>query len=171
MAIMELNSNKDSSPGHGNSRNRNKIKETHRSPVKLLLIIAGSIFITESLVMLLLSAFSLLDVWRENPLANMFVDATLLVILLSPILYYFLFKPLIRLVNELETAISKIETLSGLIPICSYCKKIRDDKGYWRRIDTYISQHSKVEFTHGICPECGKKALAEFDHSNNKDKP
>ncbi len=150
----------DAAPPVANIRERRR--GTHLSPVKLLVIIAGSIFVVESFVMLVLSAFAPLDAWRENPIANMVIDATLLVILLSPILYYFLFRPLIRLVKELESAIAKIETLSGLLPICSYCKKIRDDKGYWNKIETYISRHSNAEFTHGICPECGKKALEEF---------
>jgi hypothetical protein len=63
-----------------------------------------------------------------------------------------------------------VKTLKGLLPICSACKKIRDDKGYWSQIDAYISKHSEAEFTHGICPECAKKLYPEFnikpDHSS-----
>lgn len=146
---------------------RERRKGTYHSPLKLLLIIAGSIFAVESFVMLLLSAFAPLDAWRENPVANMVIDATLLVVLLSPILYYFLFRPLIHLVKDLESAVARIETISGLLPICSYCKKIRDDKGYWNKVETYISLHSKAEFTHGICPECGKRALEEFKRQSS----
>jgi two-component system, response regulator PdtaR len=61
------------------------------------------------------------------------------------------------LIRELREALAKIETLSGLIPICSWCKKIRDDKGYWQAIESYIKEHSKAEFTHSICTECEKK--------------
>jgi len=143
---------------------RDKHREAYRSPIKLLLIIVGSIFVAELAIMLFIYAFPKMSWAMESPLTNTIFDATLLVIILSPILYYFLFRPLIRLVNDLESAITKIETLSGLIPICSYCKKIRDDKGYWNKIETYISSHSKAEFTHGICPECGKKAIEEFNH-------
>jgi PAS domain-containing protein len=59
-----------------------------------------------------------------------------------------------RLILELQNALAKIKTLSGMLPICSSCKKIRDDKGYWNQIENYISAHSRAEFTHGICPDC-----------------
>ena len=49
---------------------------------------------------------------------------------------------------------ANIKTLSGLLPICSHCKKIRDDKGYWNKIEGYIQKHSTAQFSHGICPEC-----------------
>ena len=55
-----------------------------------------------------------------------------------------------------------IKTLAGLLPICSSCKKIRDDKGYWNQIESYISEHSKAEFSHGICPECAKELYPDF---------
>lgn len=59
--------------------------------------------------------------------------------------------------KKLQKALSSIKTLKGLLPICSYCKKIRDDKGYWNRIEAYIQTHSEAEFSHGICQECLKK--------------
>ncbi len=62
-----------------------------------------------------------------------------------------------KLIHELQDALANIKTLRGLLPICSYCKKIRDDKGYWNRIESYIEDHSGAEFTHGMCPECLKK--------------
>ena len=61
-----------------------------------------------------------------------------------------------KLISELQEALAKVKTLSGLLPICSSCKKIRDDKGYWNQIETYIRQHSEAEFTHSICPKCAK---------------
>lgn len=61
-----------------------------------------------------------------------------------------------RLVNELQSALAKVKTLSGLLPICSSCKKIRDDTGYWNQIESYIRAHSEAEFTHSICPNCSK---------------
>lgn len=64
--------------------------------------------------------------------------------------------------EELEQAVAKIRTLSGLLPICASCKKIRDDKGYWTQLESYISQHSDAEFTHGCCPECMKKLYPEL---------
>lgn len=62
-------------------------------------------------------------------------------------------------VRVLEEALNKIETLHGLLPICSYCKKIRNDQNYWQQLETYIAQHSGAEFSHGICPECLEKYI------------
>jgi PAS domain S-box-containing protein len=67
-----------------------------------------------------------------------------------------------QLIEELQDAIHKVRTLSGLLPICASCKKIRDDKGYWNQIESYISKHSNAEFSHGICPECAKKLYTDF---------
>ncbi len=66
------------------------------------------------------------------------------------------------LIGELQDALSKVKLLSGFLPICASCKKIRDDKGYWRQIETYIRDHSEAEFSHSICPECAKKLYPEF---------
>jgi two-component system, LuxR family, sensor histidine kinase TtrS len=68
-----------------------------------------------------------------------------------------------RHVNNLEKALDEIQTLRGIIPICSYCKKIRDDEGAWGIIEDYISNHSEAEFSHGICPECYQKQLDEIN--------
>jgi CheY-like chemotaxis protein len=67
------------------------------------------------------------------------------------------------LIKELQEALAKIKTLSGLIPICAWCKKIRDDKGYWQAVEQYISEHSQAEFTHSICSDCQKKYFPESD--------
>ena len=65
------------------------------------------------------------------------------------------------LIQQLQEALSKVKTLSGFLPICSSCKKIRDDKGYWNQIETYIKEHSEAEFSHGICPDCLNKLYPE----------
>ncbi|MGO9612621.1 MAG: GAF domain-containing protein [Dissulfurispiraceae bacterium] len=67
-----------------------------------------------------------------------------------------------RLIFELKGALDKVKTLSGMLPICSSCKKIRDDQGYWNQIETYISMHSEAEFTHGLCPDCVKIIYPEY---------
>ena len=69
---------------------------------------------------------------------------------------------LVRKNEDLEKALAKVKTLSGLLPICSHCKKIRDDKGYWNQIESYIQKHSEAEFSHGICQECAKKYYPGF---------
>jgi PAS domain S-box-containing protein len=61
-----------------------------------------------------------------------------------------------RLINELQNALSEVKILRGFLPICASCKKIRDDKGYWNQIESYIRDHSEAEFTHSICPKCAK---------------
>jgi hypothetical protein len=67
-----------------------------------------------------------------------------------------------KLIDELQTALADVKTLSGLLPICANCKKIRDDKGYWNQIEKYIRDRSDAKFSHGICPECVKKLYSEF---------
>lgn len=69
--------------------------------------------------------------------------------------------------TRLKAALEDVKTLEGLLPICSQCKKIRDDKGYWNKLEFYISKHSEAEFSHGICPECAQCLYPEI---YNKDK-
>jgi hypothetical protein len=72
------------------------------------------------------------------------------------------------LYEENEKALQEIKILSGFLPICSSCKKIRDDKGYWNQIEVYIRDHSEAEFSHGICPDCAKKLYSDLDLYNDK---
>lgn len=66
-----------------------------------------------------------------------------------------------QLIVELRQALADVKTLRGLLPICGSCKKIRDDRGIWNKIETYISQHSDASFTHGLCPDCAVKTLKQ----------
>jgi PAS domain S-box-containing protein len=66
-----------------------------------------------------------------------------------------------RFIHELRTALDEVQILRGFLPICAYCKKIRNDDGYWDQIESYISKHSQAVFSHGICPECSKKYYPE----------
>lgn len=66
-----------------------------------------------------------------------------------------------RLIEQLQNALKEIRTLTGLLPICAWCKNVRDDKGYWSQLETYISAHSSVLFTHSICDSCYAKVLAK----------
>ena len=67
-----------------------------------------------------------------------------------------------RLISKLEKALSEVKILSGLLPICASCKNIRDDKGYWNQIESYIRDHSEAEFSHGLCPACAKILYPEL---------
>jgi len=75
-------------------------------------------------------------------------------------------KALMNRLRELEEALSKVKQLQGLLPICSHCKKIRNDQNYWENVEQYISIHSNAEFSHGICPDCYEKALKELECLN-----
>jgi DNA-binding response OmpR family regulator len=66
-------------------------------------------------------------------------------------------------VHQLEEAMNSVKTLQGLLPICCYCKKIRDDGNYWHRVESYISGHANVRFSHGICPDCSDKLKADLN--------
>lgn len=130
-----------------------------------------AIFTAETLLMLSLHALEPLPL-----LAKALCNALLLVVTIFPAMYFFILKPMqanlaaqqlaaeqqAELVTKLRQALAEVKTLSGLLPICSSCKKIRDDKGYWNQIESYISKHSGVDFTHGICPDCVKKLYPQF---------
>ncbi len=66
-----------------------------------------------------------------------------------------------KLILELKDALAKIKTLTGFLPMCAWCKKVRNDNGYWQKVEIYIGEHSDASFTHGICPDCLKKESPE----------
>jgi hypothetical protein len=74
------------------------------------------------------------------------------------------------LIEKLQKSLANVKQLSGLLPICSHCKKIRDDQGYWNQIESYLDKHSDAKFSHGICQECLKKHYAEFYHGDDGSK-
>lgn len=77
-----------------------------------------------------------------------------------------------KLIIELRNAVDEIRKLSGLLPICAWCKKIRNDQGYWQQVEHYIAEHADVKFTHGICPDCLKKVSPElYARIEKKDVP
>ena len=67
-----------------------------------------------------------------------------------------------QIIRELQEALGNVKTLRGMLPICAYCKKIRDDAGYWNRIESYVSSHSRAEFSHSICPDCRQEHFPQF---------
>jgi PAS domain S-box-containing protein len=73
-----------------------------------------------------------------------------------------------RLILQLQEALASVKTLSGLLPICATCKKIRDDSGYWNRLESYLAERSGVEFTHGLCPECARQMHPDWDEEEGK---
>ncbi len=76
-----------------------------------------------------------------------------------------------NLINELQMALKEIKTLRGILPICSACKKIRDDQGYWNRLEAYLYKHSEATFSHGLCPDCARKLYPELYDAQELKKP
>lgn len=74
-----------------------------------------------------------------------------------------------RLIVELQEALAEVKALSGLLPICTSCKKIRDDEGYWKQIERYIQERSEAQFSHGLCPECAAKLYPDYYPSDPDD--
>ncbi len=118
------------------------------------------------LISILSSIFWLLsDIYSSHPYSGSFFGAWNTAIRLFSFLIIAYATSRIRFLLAVERNISKdlrearaeIKTLSGLIPICANCKKVRDDKGYWNELEAYLSEHSDAELTHGFCPDCMKK--------------
>jgi len=74
-----------------------------------------------------------------------------------------------KVYEEKEQALLEIKQLRGFLPICSSCKQIRDDQGYWNQIESYIRDHSEVEFSHSLCPDCAKELYPDLDLTNISD--
>jgi hypothetical protein len=140
-------------------------------PVYLLAITILSVFFTEALVMLFLSYLP-----STTLLKVALLDAMMLSIIIFPSLFLLVLRPMQdylkqrtliekereKLIIELQNALTEIKILKGLIPICTWCKNIRDDNGDWIKIESYIEEHSEAEFTHGICLTCAKKEFPEY---------
>lgn len=72
-------------------------------------------------------------------------------------------------IRDLEEALARVKQLSGLLPICAYCKKVRDDQNYWQQVESYVGQHSEARFSHGICPDCYQKEVRpELDRMSSE---
>jgi len=81
-------------------------------------------------------------------------------------------KALLERYRELEDALKRVKQLQGLLPICSYCKKIRNDRNYWEQVDAYVASHSEAQFSHGVCPECYEAHLKpQLERLPNRDTP
>ncbi len=126
------------------------------SAKKILLLILLSIFVIEALLMLVFHVIGL----KCSPAIILF-DALFLVVFLIPFLYFLVYKPLVDSNRELQAALNEIKTLKGVIPICGYCKKIRDDKEVWHQLEDYLIENSEAVFSHGICPDCYEEQIAE----------
>ncbi len=73
-----------------------------------------------------------------------------------------------KIIKSLQEALLEIKTLQGIVPICSFCKNIRDDKGFWNQVEAYVSQHTEAEFSHGIRPDCLEKHYSDLFEDKKK---
>ena len=73
-----------------------------------------------------------------------------------------------RLVRDLQAALAEVRTLREILPLCSYCRKVRDDEDYWHTVESYVSKHTGTRFSHGICPECYTRVVAEMDEAEQR---
>lgn len=155
----------------------NKDIQAHSSssrlrPVRFLLLTGGAVFVSEAVIMIVLRLLSpRLGEWV------FILDAALLVLLIAPLLYLWHYRPLVlemeermraeiereQTVIELTAALERVQTLRGLLPICAWCKHIRDDQGYWQQLEMYLTENSDLEFSHGICPTCAEKLYQEME--------
>ena len=101
--------------------------------------------------------FLWLDVWNNLLRVGVFVSSALLLARLKGDMVREM-----KLNADLQAALAEVKQLSGLLPICAWCKRIRDDEGDWQQIETYITIHSEADFTHGICPDCARKHQARI---------
>ena len=136
-----------------------------RSGMRIAAVTLGVVFLAEVVVMLLLPH---IVPGATTSLVEALVDAVGLTALLMPLVLSLETRrrgaeeARERLVVELRESLSKVKTLSGLLPICAHCKKIRNDKGYWIQIESYIRSHSEAEFSHGLCPACLQQYYPDF---------
>jgi len=95
------------------------------------------------------------------------------IIVLGAVIFMNITNPIITRLHDtvinLEKALAEVKTLRGILPICSYCKKIRDDDGYWNQVEVYVRDRSDANFSHGICPDCMKKHYPEYDIIQSKE--
>ena len=112
------------------------------------------------------------------------LDGVLLCLILTPLLLRFVYKPmkdtakgidearreLKNTVQELAGALTEVKQLRGIIPICTSCKNIRNDKGLWQKVEAYIEEHSDADFSHSMCPECAKSFYEELEKYDKVDK-
>lgn len=152
------------------------LRVTSQSPVRLVLATLATLFVTELFVMLGLSRFDRFPWWIEAV-----IDAVMITTIASPVLYYLTYLPLCRelqrlreadarkelLIRDLQSAREEIWKLQGMVPICAWCKDVRDNSGYWHKVETYIESRSEARFSHALCPTCLEKRFSVLGGSGD----
>jgi large-conductance mechanosensitive channel len=142
-----------------------------RKSIVLLFVVVSTVLVTASFEFIKQTVHPNITIWESHLVTIIFNTAIATIAVLFAIKQYSEInkklnesnieqKKLIdersELIFELQSALYNIKKLSGLLPICMYCKKIRNEKGDWKQLEAYISEHSETEFSHGICPDCMK---------------
>jgi len=150
---------------------RGLMKSNFQSPLRLTAaLVVLTAIVAESIGMLIVHQT------RTPHSVLVYLDSFLMVVFLLPAIYLLVYRPMATFISEivelnsrnerdlgeLQTAMQEIKVLKGILPICMRCKKIRDDQGYWKQLEQYISDHSDARFSHGICQECASTLYPEY---------
>lgn len=136
--------------------------------IAIVLVGAVAVYITASALDLFELIYEFIVTHEAYEFDEIFiVSIYLLVVLCSFALFKFFdvraaFNEIENQNKKLQKLLDEVDTLRGILPICANCKKIRDDDGYWRQVETYFSKHSDLRFSHGCCPNCAKKLYPEY---------
>ncbi len=96
------------------------------------------------------------------------ISTSIVLVLLSLVFAVRRYRESVQKTKELQRALDEIKILKGVLPICAYCKNIRDDEGSWKQLEAYIRSHSSAEFSHGICPSCYEKQVEKMEEDNKQ---
>lgn len=139
--------------------------------LKLELLIGSIIFIVSFYIFGQFDVLERLTEWssqHEEYEVDELLSSSLVLLVLGLIFAIRRYKESIQKTRELQTALDEIKVLKGIIPICSYCKSIRDDAGSWKQLESYVRSHSSAEFSHGICPDCYNEVVQTMDEEDNQ---
>ena len=147
------------------------------SALKVFWVIIVSVLVAETLIMTILHFVDMDSMSSSTHFYLVVFDGVLLCLFLTPLLLKFVYLPMRDNVKELEevrrelkgtiqkltVALTEVKQLRGIIPICTSCKNIRDDKGLWQKVEAYIEGHSDADFSHSMCPDCAKSFYEELE--------
>jgi hypothetical protein len=177
---MEANAGMQARSGRHNSEIRDSGMHAPVSDLNQKKLIKGVLIITALALIsaVLITFLTLSSVHVGNPRVGMVMASICCLLITPPISYYHLRvsqqleireRHLEELNQKLQTALAEVKELGGMLPICSSCKKIRDDAGYWQQLEDYISLHSNADFTHSLCPDCAGRIVSRIPKSGGWD--
>ena len=154
------------------------------SPLRVFLVIIFSVLAVETSIMSIFHFIDLDSMTKNTHSYYVLLDGVLLCLILSPLLFRYVYKPMRNSVKELDearrelkftiqelaVALTEVKQLRGIIPICATCKKIRNDEGLWQQIEAYIVEHSDADFSHSICPDCAALVYEKLEQLDKKEK-